>query len=413
MKHDILYITHDGITDHIGRSQIAPYLFGLAERGYRIHVLSAEKPGRKALMEEYQRKFQQTGICWTTVQYSNRFSFLSFMLELRRLRISAERIIRDEDIKALHCRCFPATLLGERLKHRFGVKLIFDFRDFWPDTRLETRIFKLPYRLIKARESVLVQAADKIVCLTVRAREILIDRHLRTRPRPEALFQVIPCCADFSLFDGSIVTPQAQEQAHLRAGVSIGQYVLLYLGSLGADYLLREMLKLFAQVLALHPQACFLFLSNNGRELVDAECAALGLPVEAIRFVSADRYDVPAFLTLADLSVVFIRPGMSKAGCSPTKLAELFACGVPVIANTGVGDMDEIVSLQRNGSVLVGDFSDTTLRQAVVDVEQAKTLRIPIRANSTEFSLMAGIDRYAGIYDEVLNATTLIEIKPC
>ena len=27
---DVLYITHDGVTDHIGRSQIAPYLLALA-----------------------------------------------------------------------------------------------------------------------------------------------------------------------------------------------------------------------------------------------------------------------------------------------------------------------------------------------------------------------------------------------
>lgn len=409
----ILYITHDGITDHIGRSQIAPYLFGLAKRGYSIHVLSVEKPNRQFLIEEYQQKFAQAGIAWTTIEYSNRFSFLSFLWELRRLQTAAEHIIRADGICAVHCRCFPATLVGERLKRSQGVKLIFDFRDFWPDTRLETRRFKLPYRFIKAREPVLVRAADKIVCLTERAKNILVDRHLRGNPQPESRFKVIPCCADFKLFDPAAVTQDARERARDRVGVKTGQYALLYLGSLGADYLLREMLRLFAQVLALRPDACFVFVSNNGRELVDAECAALGLPTDAIRFVSADRTDVPAFLTLADLSVVFIRPSLSKAGCSPTKLAELFACGVPVIANTGVGDLDQIVSLEKNGSAIVHDFSDNSLRQAVLAVEKAKTRSIPIRANSTEFTLEAGVDRYASVYAEVLEDTGHQEVVPC
>ena len=36
----VLYISHDGITDHIGKSQVAPYLLGLAAKGYGITVLS-------------------------------------------------------------------------------------------------------------------------------------------------------------------------------------------------------------------------------------------------------------------------------------------------------------------------------------------------------------------------------------
>ena len=71
---------------------------------------------------------------------------------------------------------------------------------------------------------------------------------------------------------------------------------------------------------------------------------------------------MPSLIALADLSVVFIRADISKAGCSPTKLAELFACNVPVIANTGVGDMDAIIDPHRNGSVIVKDFSDESLR---------------------------------------------------
>ena len=43
-----LYLTQDGITDHIGQAQIAPYILGLAQFGHDIHVVSAEKPGRAA-----------------------------------------------------------------------------------------------------------------------------------------------------------------------------------------------------------------------------------------------------------------------------------------------------------------------------------------------------------------------------
>ena len=97
------------------------------------------------------------------------------------------------------------------------------------------------------------------------------------------------------------------------------------LGSLGADYLLTQMMALFRELRAERPDALFLFLINNGRELVEAEAAAHGIPLDALRFTSAERRDVPEYLAMASLSAVFIRPTLSKAGCSPTKLGELFA----------------------------------------------------------------------------------------
>lgn len=413
-RRDVLYLTHDGITDHIGRSQIAPYLLGLAAAGYRLHVLSVEKPGHEALVAEYRERFAAADINWTTLTYSNTFSFGSFVAELFRLHRAAARIIQAEGIQVLHCRCFPATLVGEPLSRRYGLKLIFDFRDFWPDTRLETRRFKLPYHLIKRQEPRLIRGAAQIVTLTARARDILIDRHLRDLPDARARFQVIPCCADFDHFDPAALSAEAREAARQRAGVEPGQFVLLYLGSLGADYLLDQMLAVFRQVLLLRPDACFLFVSNNGAELVTRRAAELGLPAAQIRFVSADRREVPALISLASLSVVFIRPSLSKAGCSPTKLAELFALNVPVLANTGVGDLDAIIAPARNGSVIVEDFQDATLRTAVEQVLAAREAApVDIRAHSREFSLAAGVRHYQTVYDRLLTQPSVKETQPC
>lgn len=410
---DVLYITHDGITDHIGRSQIAPYLLGLAARGYSIHVLSAEKPDRDKLVGQYRQMFDAAGIAWTTVTYSNRLSLVSFLLELLALRRAASAIVRDEKVRMVHCRCFPATLVGEPLKRRHGVKLLFDVRNLWLDSRLDSRRFKAPYRLLKTRERGLVRAADKIVCLTRRAKDILIERHLGDLAQPQALFQVIPCCADFNLFDADAVSPGARQAASLQAGLHTSGFVLLYLGSLGPDYMLSEMLLLFRQALALYPDARFLFVANNGRELVEAECVRLDIASDAVRFVSVDRVGVPAYLTLADCSVVFVRPTKANASCSPTKLAELFACGVPVIANAGVGDLDDIVSLSRNGSAIVQAFDDASLRSALESVAAAKAEAIPVRANSWEFSLEIGIDAYAEVYRELIGAPQAMEKMRC
>ena len=76
---------------------------------------------------------------------------------------------------------------------------------------------------------------------------------------------------------------------------------------------------------------------------------------------------------------------------------------MPVIANTGVGDLDAIVDPDRNGSVIVRDFSDESLQSAVEQVLAVKQKgAVNIRENSREFALEAGVARYAAVYRELL-----------
>lgn len=400
----ILYITQNGITDHIGRSQVAPYLLALARQGYRIHVLSAEKAGQDTLIVQYQKFFDDAGITWTRVRYHNKPPLISTIYDLLRMYFAARKIVKTEGIRLVHCRSFFPAVIGYHLKRALGVKFIFDFRDFSADGGLVNKPFKFVYRYLKKLEGPMIQSAEKVVCLTHKAKEILARWYLHDVSHPERHFQVIPCCADFQHFDVSRLSYADLLAARQRAGVEPDDFVLLYLGSLGPDYLLPQLMALFRQVLAVRPSARFVFVSNNGQELVNAECDAQGVARGKIRFLSADRKDIPALISIANLSAVFIRADLSKAGCSPTKLAELFACNVPVIANAGVGDMDAIVSLRKNGSIVVHDFAAATLRAAVEQViEYQKATTVNIRENSREFALDEGVARYAAVYKELLN----------
>jgi glycosyltransferase involved in cell wall biosynthesis len=338
------------------------------------------------------------------VPYRNSPKVLGPFLTQWRLERAARRIIASEPVHALHCRSFPAAIIGHRLRRRLGVNYLFDFRDFYADGGLAkgAALLRPLYRRMKAMEGSMIRDAARIVCLTERARDLLVKWYLSDVTGAAERFAVIPCCADFAHFDRERIAQTRIASVRERLGLEPGQTVLLYLGSLGPDYLLPEMIALFAELVRTRPDARFLFVSNNGRELVEAECRAQGIAADRIIFTSASRDDVPVMIALATLSVVFIRADLSKAGCSPTKLAELFAMNVPVIANRGVGDLDRIVSPARNGSALVGDFSPTELRRAIAEVlDLREKAAVAIRANSGEFDLPAGVATYARVYREL------------
>jgi glycosyltransferase involved in cell wall biosynthesis len=389
----VLYVSQDGITDHIGQSQIAPYLLGLAAQGYDIHLISAEKDGRDALIAEYRARFAAAGIRWTVVAYHKPLA--GTLRDLLAMIRAARRICRKERVALVHCRSHPTMPVGMAVKHWTGAKLLFDFRDFWADTGIARGRFVPVFRALKRLERPFVRAADHVNCLTERAVDYLRCEYVGSGAGPS--FSVVPCCADFDLF--RLPLDRAATRAEL--DIPADATVLLYLGSIGVEYLLDRMMALFVELRALRPEAVFLFVVNNAGDAVYAAAAAAGLPREAIRITGASRADVPALIGASDLSVAFIRSDHSKIGCSPTKIAETLACGVPVIANAGVGDLDVLLSPAVNGSLALPDFSAATLRAGLEQVLARPRSPTEIRSSARTLSLDAGIAAYASVYDSL------------
>ncbi|MBH2006790.1 MAG: glycosyltransferase [Myxococcaceae bacterium] len=400
-------MSQDGLTDHIGQSQVVPYLIGLAKLGYQLHIVSAEKEGREQCIQEHAAKLSKAGIAWTRTKYSNRIQIFDQFRTQCRLYMAVRRLIQNNNVEFLHCRSHPAAIIGFLLKKRFRIKYIFDFRDFYADCGIEKSIIisRMIYLLIKKLEPLMLNKSDYIVCLTERSREILVQQYPSLIAKK---FQTIPCCADFTHFDPQGVSTDRVEQIRKELKFSEHDFILVYLGSLGFDYLLSEMLYLFKELIKINDKSNFLFILNNGFEAVEREANRLSLPLEKIQSVSVQRAEIPDYLALADMSVVFIRSSLSKAGCSPTKLAELFASNIPVIANAGVGDLDAIIDPEQNGSVLVKDFSPAALRTALIELLEMRTRKVSIRKNSFSYSLETGVSLYAGVYAKLLEDECLI-----
>jgi glycosyltransferase involved in cell wall biosynthesis len=235
-----------------------------------------------------------------------------------------------------------------------------------------------------------------VVTLTAAAARHLAAEYPDPRTPPPVKYTVIPCCADFELF-------RLQDGAETRArlGIAPDATVMIYLGSIGAVYLVPEMMAMFGELSRLRPGAVFLLVCNNGHQEVEAAAEAAGIPREAIRIVQAARDEIPGLIAAANLSVAFKRADLSNLGCSPTKLGETLACGVPVIANAGVGDLDEILSPEINGSLTLPDFSPATMRAGIEQVLNGTLSPAKIRGSALALSLQSGVDAFASIYEAI------------
>ncbi len=362
MKRSTLFITYDGLLDQLGGSQILPYIYSISEHPRRIHILSFEKAENFSIgAEELQADLQRRGIGWTPLPFTRRFGKLGKAWDLLRMYGTSLLLQLKLRFGIVHCRSYQAMQVGTLLRRLTGVRTIFDMRGLWVDERVDGGLWgqerwfnRVAYFHYKRIERVLLASASHVVALTD---QVVPELH-RLSPRMGAQVSVIPCCADFDHFR---IPSEAERQATRSAlGVSGDGLILSYLGSLGTWYMLDEMLSLFAAAAQRSEDVHMLFVTRDWRDEHEERLNTLGLGGlrHRIHVKAAKRAQVPMVLGAADIMLSFIKPAYSKMASSPTKLAEAFAMGIPVISNSGVGDVERITSELDAGAVIDLDDSD-------------------------------------------------------
>ncbi len=408
-----MYVSYDGMTDPLGESQVIPYVLALTDRGYDFHLLSFEKPDRfKTGRDRIGGLLRERGVVWVPMPFTAKPLLLAKVYDGWRLRRAVGSLHREIRFDFVHCRSYPAADAALALKKRTGVPYLFDMRGFWVDERVEGGIWDrtLPhyaalYRYFKRRERKYLAAAAGVVTLT----EAAVTEMATWEGLPELNTEIIPCAVDTGLFKAS---GNPMERARARADLSVPAEGLVvgYLGSVSTWYLLDDMLRLFARILKRRTDAWFVFITSESASSLQAAAAKHGVPPEHIIAKEATRDEVPRYLEAMDLSLFFIRPSYSKTASCPTKLGELMALGVPSITNTGVGDVDQIMATYQAGLVL-DDLEDAALEGAVDQLDELlASPREPMVQGAREyFDLETAVEKYASMYEQILEASTCVE----
>jgi hypothetical protein len=93
----------------------------------------------------------------------------------------------------------------------------------------------------------------------------------------------------------------------------------------------------------------------------------------------------------------------SKKASSPTKMGEIMNLGIPIICNSGVGDVDEIME-KCMPELLVKEFTKKEYNR-VIDtiINNYKVNKVKIQNISNEYySLEKGVEKYKAIYKNIL-----------
>jgi len=385
----ILYLSYDGLTDPLGQSQILPYLIELSKKGFSISIISFEKKDRfKRLSLEIQSACLTGNVDWHPFAYHKSPPILSALYDAWILYKRSKTIYKDRGFKIVHCRSYITSLIGLRLKKKFGVKFIFDMRGFWADERVEgglwnlkNPIYKLVYEYFKKKERSFLRDSDCIISLTKNAASEIAKQEVKTP------VMIIPTCVDTDFFDQERIPVKNREALKNQLGIDHNDVVLLYLGSWGTWYMTQEMLDFFALIKKKYDRAKFLIVTPDEVDVKNFEFS------KDVIITEARRSEVPLHISLATFSILLIKPSFSKKASSATKMGELLAMNIPVITNQGWGDVEDIV--KETGSFFVHEFISQK-----IESNFSSRARAYCKAN---LSLQFGVTQYAKVYNQLTN----------
>lgn len=405
-KKNILYISYDGMTDALGQSQVLPYLFGLSKENYNIHLISFEKKDKYIeIGEEISNICKINKINWHPQYYTKNPPVLSTIWDFYRMKKLAEKLQKKFKFDVVHCRSYLPAMAGMNLKKKYGTKFLFDMRGFWADERvdggqwdLNKFIFKKIFQYFKRKELDLFSNCDECVSLTENGKIELLSWKLNRKNKLKV--NVIPCCVDLTHFNYENTDNNDQLKYIQKYNIEKNDLVICYLGSLGTVYLFDEVLKTVSLIENKHPNFKFLIFTQENKNLVSNYIS--NSPIKNTKNVFIDslqRKEVPMAISLCSFSIFFCKPTYPRKGTSPTRLAELIACGVKIISNKGIGD-SEFQIKENNLGYVFEDFSEVSYKDFIDNFNFDENFsKKELRKVANElFSLEHGIKKYKEIY---------------
>lgn len=390
----IVYLTRNGLLEPLGQSQIWPYLRGLS-RDHRFTLISFEKSIDRADLSVTQRLLNQCTSYGIPLNFRSHPRPWAPALAIPQLAFVAiwqwRHCCRPQ---LVHARSYVPAAIALLLHRLANVPFIFDMRALWPEeliTAGHLRRGSLLHRSLLWLERRCLEDASAVVSLTQAAVGYLQKRY--PRELADQRIVVIPTCADLQRFQPVELAPGAP-------------LVIGCIGTVLSVWFLIDWLRAFFEAVArADPNARFELISRDPHEEILAALKPAPSWAGRLRIQPASPAEMPAIVQQHTASVMFFTGGLSKLGSSPTRMAEVLGCGRPVVANPGVGDVEQVIRQHRVGVLASGPSAEQmdACAAELLALLQDPDLAIRCRRTAEQlFSLESGTAAYRQLYSQIL-----------
>ncbi|MFT3743913.1 MAG: glycosyltransferase [Pyrinomonadaceae bacterium] len=143
-----------------------------------------------------------------------------------------------------------------------------------------------------------------------------------------------------------------------------GRTVYAHIGALGGLYLTKEFADFLSSARELDTRTFALFLTQSDPTEIKKLLTDRGFTENDYLIGRVQPSEIIDYLIAADFGLSFVKATYATQSRSPTKIPEYLAAGLPVIANSGVGDVDELIQTENVG-LLIDEFSGEAYQNAI------------------------------------------------
>ena len=350
MKH-VLYLTRNGLLEPLGRSQVFGYLRALS-RDYVITLVTFEKPEDLLDHDAVTRAWadcEAYGIRWLPRRFRSRPRLVQTVWSVVVLSWLSLREVMRGHAHVVHSRSYIPAIASWVSGTLTQTPFIFDMRAIWPDEmvtagRLKERSFV--YKVLKWLERRLLRNAASVISLTEAGMHHLLERYPEI---PSEKFEVITTCVDVDRFR------VPERHGFLGRLEDRHPFVVGTMGTLLSGWFyLDAFFAFFLAIKILRPDAQASIVTRDDHRDILLQAQRMGVDPEDVTLRSATPEEMPALLASMDVGVMFYAPDVGRA---PTRLGEFLAAGVPVVGNTGIGDLERLITTYEVG-VVIGNLND-------------------------------------------------------
>ena len=387
-----LYFSYDGLLDPLGQSQIIPYISEISAAGHSLTIVSYEKVERtKDQIKVMDIALQKIGVNWVRLEFrSGKFwtikRLISGVLLIRKLCTHMQPDF-------IHLRGLVPAIIFQL--SRSTVPSLYDFRGFalgeWVDIGKITRS-SLTYYILNQLDRNAVKSASGLVVLEESAKQLLKE----TYDVPDVPLKVIRTCTDVKRYT-------KQKDMHNKKSSALR---FVFLG--GAKFPYRPDLALMLiEKLIEHGVDCNIdFINKGDRSIIGKATDLTSIPKAKVRIISCEHSEIPDILVTYDCGIVMVETSHWRRVCSPTKMGEYLASGLPVISLEGIDAIDELSERTEcvatfSSEELLGHFLEGRAQKILSFIKSIGiTQKCQILAKN-EFDLEMAGNLYVELYSEM------------
>jgi len=393
----VLYMSYWGALEPLGQSLILPAVVKLSQMGAEITLVTFDKPNDLAKKDEVKRvrlMLEEAGIEWFALKYNAGSAKTPFDIA-RGIACGIGRRL-DKKFDIVHGRTYVGGLIGLALAPMIGAKFVYHNEGFYPDEQVDGGVWvyhSRSHRLAKRLETLMYARADGIIALSNRAKAEIENLPAVEGRQTPVIF--VPSCVDLERFKFAKSEPVERDGEKLK---------FVYIGSVGARYTLDNIGRLVSAINREENRVQLQIYSKADPQLIKKMLMDGGVSESAYQLSAVPHAEMPAHLARHDVGLFSLTQGISEHGCSPTKIGEYWAVGLPVITTPNVSDTDEIIRRENVGVILESQTDDAyrdafrRIQELSKDPELAARCR---RAAEEHYSLLPACARQMSLYEEL------------